>query len=167
MGGVVGMGALVGVDITERDSEEVEEGEVETHMEGESVEEREGEVDTEALGDRVVWEVEDSDRVGIQEALPQGVGLSEGVALTVVLVEGVEDGELEALMHPDTVPEKLGVWEEEPDSVALPQALGLEDTLAVVLLDCVPLTVSVEDTVVEVDWEREVVIVSVVVTVAE
>ena len=99
------MGALVGVDITESESEKVTVGEEEIHMDGEIVEESEGEVDTQALVEKVVKGVEDTDRVGSLEVLPQGLGLSESVALTVTLVVAVEDGDRVALMHPDTVPE--------------------------------------------------------------
>lgn len=107
------------------------------------------------------------------EALPQALGVAEtllvvhldSVPLTVGVEETVvvEDWEMEA------VPEKVNVpvadREADPVVDALPQVLGDADTLAVVHMDCVPLTVNVEESVVVVDWEtvmvREMVTVSV------
>jgi len=105
MGGVVGMGALVGVAIAESVWEKVTVGEEEIHMDRERVGESDGEVDTESLVDKVVEGVEDTDRVGSHEVLPRELGLSDSVAFTVTLLAAVEDGDWDALMQLDTVPE--------------------------------------------------------------
>lgn len=115
----------------------------------------------ERVCERVTVPVEEWEEDPETEALPQALGVADtllelhldSVPLTVGVEETVvvEDWEMEAVPERVTVP----VADREADPVvdALPQVLGDDDTLAVVHMDCVPLTVNVEESVVVVDWE--------------